>query len=99
MLSDWSSESLSFVSPIHGPPPSVTLPQVRDAIKKMKSSIKAGSPGIVAKMLKASGSVGLEVLVHLLKSVIAEGVVPADWRDINILSLYKGKEDALDQGN
>ena len=31
---DWASESLSFVSPILGPPPSVTLSQVSNAIKK-----------------------------------------------------------------
>ena len=55
--------------------------------------------GIVAKMLKASGSVGLEVLAHLMKSVIAEGVVPADWRDSIIVNLYKGKGNALDRGN
>ena len=71
---NWTSESLSFVSPILGPPPSVTLLQVSDAIKKMKCRKTAEPFGIVAEMLKASGSVGLEVLAHLMKSVIAEGV-------------------------
>ena len=50
-------------------------------------------------MLKTSGSVGLEVLARLIKSVIAEGVVPADWHDSIIVNLYKGKGDALDLGN
>ena len=59
----------------------------------------AGFSDIVAEMLKASVSVGLEVLAHLLKSVIAEDVVPADWRDSIIVNLYKGKRDALDRGN
>ena len=95
---DWASESLSFVSPILGPPPSVTLSQVSDAIKK-KCRKTAGPSGIVAEMLKASGSVGLEVLAHLVKSVIAEGVVSADWRDSIIVNLYKDKGDALDREN
>ena len=96
---NWASESLYFVSPILGPPPFVTLSQVSDAIKKMKCRKTAGPSGIVAEMLKASGSVGLEVLAHLMKSVIAEGVVPADWRDSNIVNFYKGKGDALVRGN
>ena len=96
---DWASKSLSFVSPILGPPPSVTLSQVSDAIKKIKCRKTAGPSGIVAEMLKASGSVGLEVLAHLMKSVIAKGVVPADWRESIIVNLHKGKGDALDQGN
>ena len=50
-------------------------------------------------MLKASGSVGLEMLAHLMESVIVEGVVPADWRDSIIVNLYKGKGDALNRGN
>ena len=75
------------------------LSQVSDAIKKMKCRKTAKPSGIVAEMLKASGSVGLEVLAHLMKSVIDEGVVPADWRDRIIVNLYKGKRDALDRGN
>ena len=50
-------------------------------------------------MLKTSGSVGLEVFANLIKSVIAGGIVPADWRDSIIVNLSKGKKDALDQGN
>ena len=69
------------------------LSQVSDAIKKVKYRKTAGLSGIVAEMLKASGSVGLEVLAHLMKSVIA------DWRDSIIVNLYKGKGDALDRGN
>ena len=65
----------------------------------MKCRKTAGPSGIVAEMLKASGSVGLEVLAHLIKSVIAEGVVPADWRDSIIVNLFKGKGNALDREN
>ena len=62
----------------------------------MKCRKTAGPSGIVAEILKASGSVGLEVLAHLIKSFIAEGVVLADWGDSIIVNLYR---DALDQGN
>ena len=96
---DWASEFLSFVSLNLGLPPFVTLSQVSDTIKKMKCRKTAKSSGIVAEILKASGSVGLEVLAHLMQSVIAEGVLPADWRDSIIVNLYKGKGDALDRGN
>ena len=60
-------------------------------LKEMKCRKTVGPPGIVAKTLKASGSVGLEVLAHLIKLVIAKGVVPADWRDSIIVNLYKVK--------
>ena len=73
------------------------LSQVSDAIKQMKCRKTAGPSGIVAEMLKAS--VGLEVLAHLMKSVIAEGVVSVDWRDSIIVNFYKSKGDALDRGN
>ena len=56
---------------------------------------KSISYGIVAEMLKASGSGELEVLAPLIKSVIAEAVVSGDWRD----SIYKSKGDALDRRN
>ena len=65
----------------------LSLSQVSDAIKKMKCRKTAGPSGIVAEMLKASGSLGLKVLVHLMKSVIADGVVPADWGDSIIVNL------------
>ena len=54
------------------------LSQVSDTIEKMKFRKTARPTDIVAEILKVSGSVGLEVLAYLIKSVIAEGAVPAD---------------------
>ena len=50
-------------------------------------------------MLKAAGEVGIELLTELTEVVFCNGVIPTDWQESFILNLYKGKGDALEQGN
>ena len=59
----------------------------------------AGPSGIIIDMLKAAGNDGIVFLRELKTSVMINGKIPEDWEMSFILSLYKGKGDALDRGN
>ena len=58
-----------------------------------------GPSGIIIDMLKAAGNDGIVFLHELITSVMINGKIPEDWEMSFILSLYKGKGDALDRGS
>ena len=95
----WPKDTLPDVAPVAGPPPPVTMEQIRKAISKMKCGKAAGPSGIIAEMLKASGEEGVRLLRQLGEDVFSTGVIPEEWGQSTILNLYKGKGDALDRGN
>ena len=55
-------------------------------------------PGVPAEMLKATPNICCEITADLMNDIVLEGKVPADWSDSIIVSLLKGKADALDRG-
>ena len=65
----------------------------------MASGKAAGPSGIVAEMLKPVGESGAIEVRHLIEDIISEGRIPTDWQESYIISLYKGKGDALNTGN
>ena len=75
---EWESDLLQEVAPVECPPPPVTKDLIRKALRKMKCSKAAGPLGIIAKMLKASGEVGIELLTELTEVVSCNGVIPTD---------------------
>ena len=50
-------------------------------------------------MLKAAPDICSKIIVDLMNAIIRVGMVPADWSDSIIVSLFKEKGDALDQNN
>jgi len=54
----WSRHMLEHENPTCGPAENITVQEVREAIAKSKLGKAAGSSGIVAELLKASGSAG-----------------------------------------
>ena len=50
-------------------------------------------------MLKAATDICCKIIADLMNAVILEGKVPADWSDSIIVTLFKGKGDALDRSN
>ena len=96
---EWPSDSLPEVAPVAGPPPGVSKELVRKALSRMKSGKAAGPSGVLAEMLKAAGEEGIELTRDLVEEVFSTGVIPKDWEESIILSLYKGKGEALDRGN
>ena len=87
------------MDPVLGPPPLVTQEMVEKSISKMKTG-KAPSPsGVLTEMLKASSDVCSEMIADLTNSIISDNTMPSKWNDSIIISLYKGKGEALDRGN
>ena len=63
----------------------------------MKNGKAAGSSGAATQMLKADLDICCKIITDLRNATKLEGKVPADWSDNTIVSLFKGKGDALDQ--
>ena len=73
---------------------------MRSAVKKMKSNKASGPTGVLADMIKAAGEFGLVWLQELFNLVLKEGRrIPNDWSKSRMVSVYKGKGDALDCGS
>jgi len=77
----------------------ITCQEVREAMAKMKCGKAAGPSGLVAEMLKAAGEIGVQLLTDLFNAVVKEGKVPADWSKSWVVSVYKGKGDAMECGS
>ena len=53
----------------------------------------------MVELLKASGETNIHLVTELEYSIVSEGVVPADLEVSSIVNSYKGKGNALEQGN
>ena len=93
MLSRWSTRSLS-----RGRSQQTTA-MVRKAINKMSLGKTVGPSGIVAEMLKATGSSGASMIQDLIEDIIFENRIPSERQESHIVSVYKGKGDALNRFN
>ena len=75
----------------------ITFQEVRLALGKMKSGKAMGPSGVVVvEMLVAAGDVGVQWMVDLCNAIVREGKVPDDRCTSWIVSVYKGKGDAMD---
>ena len=61
----------------------------------MKNGKAAVPSGVVAKILKAAPDICSKIIKDLMNAIICEGKIPADWSYSIIVSLFKGKGDAL----
>ena len=96
---DWDPNHLSDESPVEGPPIPITIDMVKKAISQMKAGKAPGPSGIVVEMIRAAGDMGASMIRDLAAAIIRDGKVPSDWEQSFIVSLYKGKGDALERGN
>ena len=88
---------MSVADPVLGPPILVTREMVEKYINKMKKG-KAPSPsGVVTKMLKVFSDICSKIIADLTNSIIRDNAMPKEWNDSIIISLYKGKGEALDR--
>ena len=95
----WREEDLSNADPVLGPPLLITKEMVEKSISKMKIGKASGPSGVVTEMLKASSDVCSELIADLTDSMIHDNIMPSEWDDSFIISLFKGKGEALDRGN
>ena len=72
---------------------------VLKSLRCMKNGKAAESSGVVAEIMKAALDICCKIIAELMSIIIRGGKVPANWRDSIIVSLIKGKGDALDWNN
>ena len=96
---EWDKEKLGQLQEIYGPSERISVEEVRAAILKAKSGKAAGQTGVAAEMLKPTGDVGVQWMTDLCNEIVKEGKIPTDWRKSWMVSVYKGKGDALECGS
>jgi hypothetical protein len=96
---DWKKENLEQVSEVFGECEEITFEEVKAAITKAKSGKAPGPSGVVGEMLKAAGDVGIQWMTDLCNAVVLERKIPEDWRKSWMVSVYKGKGNALECGS
>ena len=94
-----SEEDLFVADPVLGPPTLVTREMVEKSINKMKKGKAPGPSGVATEMLKASSDICSKMIADLTNSTIRENTMSNEWNHSIIISLYKGKGEALDRGN
>jgi hypothetical protein len=96
---DWKKETLEMVSEVSAVIEKITFAEVKIAVAKSKSGKAPGPSGVVAEMLKAAGNVGIQWMTDLCNAVVLDGKIPNDWRKSCMVSVYKGKGNALECGS
>ena len=96
---NWDKNSLGDVQAVSGPSEEITCQEVRVAMGKMKNGKAAGPSGVVVEMLEAAGELGVQWMTDLCNAVVKDGTIPADWTRSWMLSIYKGKGDAMECGS
>ena len=95
----WDCSSLGTVAAASGPTEEIKHHEVRMALRKMKTGKAAGPSGLVTEMLKAAEEPFIEWMTDLFNAVVREGGMPADWNKSWMISIYKGKGDAMECGS
>ena len=70
-----------------------TLEEVLKCINQLSSGKAPGSDGIPSDIYKHGGIALAEQLLKLFRQIFEEGGVPQDFKDANIVHLYKNKGD------
>ena len=95
----WNPGGLSEVYSVEGPSEPIATAMVSKAINKMSVRKAVGTSGFVAEMLKTAGSSGTSMIRDLIEDIIFENRIPSEWQESHIVSVYKGKGDALNRSN
>lgn len=60
---------------------------------------KASGPSGIVTEIRPNGSAGVALTRDLVDVIVRGGCIPTEWEERYIISLYKGKGDALDSCN
>ena len=91
-----STGTLTEIYPVDGPN---KFELIINTIKLRKCDKDTGTSLIVAEMLKASGVERAQQIRDLIEVIIHFGKIPTEREESIIVSLYKGKDVALERGN
>ena len=78
-------------------PPKFT--EVLSAIRSLKNNKCAGPDGLPAEILKAGGYLLMRQLFHFICNTWQNETLPQEWKDSNIVTIYKKKGDKSSCGN
>ena len=95
----WNEGDLTAAEPVEGPAVHISDEMVGAAVKKLKSGKAAGPSGVVGEMIKGCGEIGTQHLSRLINRIVKESLMPGDWGHSYMISLFKGKDSALERGN
>ena len=73
--------------------------EIISSLKKMERGKAAGMDGIAVEMLKNGGISIIDWLLRIFNKCMESGAVPADWKVVCIVPVYKGKGDRRDCAN
>ena len=76
-----------------------TLVEVRDATSTLKNSKAPGTDSVPAEVLRYGGDTVVRVIRTFIDSAWRSGCIPQQWRDADLVSIYKGKGDRAVCGN
>jgi hypothetical protein len=80
---------LTHAPPVEGPSEEITTEMVSEAIKKMDMGKASGPSGIVAEMLKPTGTIGTALVKDLIDSIIHDGRIPEEWQELHSKPLQR----------
>ena len=70
----------------------ITVSEIKKVISNMKNGKAAGIDKIVPELIKALDVSTLEIIVHILNSILDSGIFPEEWTVAVIVILYKDGE-------
>ena len=76
-----------------------SMRELNDALQKLKPKKAPGSDGITAEMLKHLGAPAKETLLEIFNKSWRTGIVPAVWKEAEIVPILKKGKDKRDPHN
>ncbi|KAI8495055.1 hypothetical protein Bbelb_270410 [Branchiostoma belcheri] len=76
-----------------------TLPEVQAALNSLKNNKAAGPDGVPGEILCCGGEALAQCLLSFVTASWETGCVPQQWKDADLVSIYKKKGDKADCNN
>ena len=75
------------------------IEEISAATNNLKNNKALGRDGIPAEILKYGGNLLLQRLHSFISNAWASNILPTQWKDVNIIMIYKNKGDRAICGN
>ena len=80
---------------VEGPAKRVAREEIVEAMQSMKSGKATGPSEVSVEMIRASGEVGIKVMMALCQRVLDGRGMPNEWKTSVIVPIFKGKGDVM----
>ena len=92
-------EELGEAQRVEGPVMEIQNTEVKRALSKMKKGKAPGPSEFQIDMIKILAAEGEEWMLELLRAIWEEEVMPKDWEESLMVSIFKQKGDVMECGN